>query len=84
VSPLGWDYQFLTSVLALTLLLRYWIMFPRAWRWLLGANLVVIGFSVYDVMGRVAYQKFMSWSLLTACFLLVAVSLGYLRYRRRG
>jgi len=82
VSPLGWDYQFLTSVLALTLLVRRWTDFSRFWRWLLAANLFVIGLSIYDVVGRAAYQKFMAWSVLTASFLLVVGYLGYLRYRR--
>jgi len=82
VSPLGWDYQFLTSVLALTLLARRWTDFPRPCRWLLAANLFVIGFSIYDAIGRAAYQRFMAWSVLTASFLLVLGYLGYLRYRR--
>jgi len=82
VSPLGWDYQFLTSALALTLLARHWTEFPRPFRWLLAANLIVIGFSIYDVIGRAAYQKFMSWSVLTCSFLLVVGYVGYLRYRR--
>ncbi len=81
VSPLGWDYQFLTSVLGLTLLARHWTDFSRLWRWLLGANLFLIGFSIYDLIGRAAYQKFMAWSVLTASFLLVVGYLGQLRYR---
>lgn len=84
MSPLGWDYQFLTSVLALTLLARHWNDFPRPCRFLLGATLFFIGFSIYDVMGRAAYQKFMAWSLLTACFLLVISYLAYLRYTRKA
>ena len=32
VSPLGWDYQFLTSALALTVLARHWTDFPRPFR----------------------------------------------------
>jgi len=82
VSPLGWDYQFLTSVLALTLLSRHWATFPPASRAVLGVNLFVIGFSIYDVIGRVAYQKFMAWSVLTACFLLVVGYLVFLRFNR--
>lgn len=82
VSPLGWDYQFLTSALALTLLARHWNDFPRPWRWPLGANLLLIGFSIYDLIGRATYQKFMAWSVLTASFLLLLGYLGYLRYRR--
>ena len=83
VSPLGWDYQLLTSVLALTVLARHWTDFPRPYRWFLGATLFLIGFSIYDLMGGAAYQAFMAWSLLTLCFLIVTGYLAYLRYLRR-
>jgi alpha-1,2-mannosyltransferase len=82
VSPLGWDYQFVTSVLALTLLARHWTDFPRACRHVLGANLFVVGFSIYDLMGRAAYTSFMEWSVLTPSFVLVILYLSYLRYFR--
>jgi hypothetical protein len=82
VSPLGWDYQFLTSALALTLLARHWTHFPRPARFLLAVNLLVIGLSIYDLMGRAAYAKFMEWSVLTASFLLLLGYLTYLRYER--
>jgi hypothetical protein len=79
VSPLGWDYQFVTSVLAITLLARHWFDLPVVGRYLLGANLAVIGLSIYDLIGASAYGAFMAWSVLTPCFLLV---LGYLAYIR--
>lgn len=82
VSPLGWDYQFLTSVLAVTLLAHHLFDFSKAFRWLLLVNLFVAGFSIYDLMGRAAYRAFMSWSVLTVCFLLVFVYLVSLRWRR--
>jgi alpha-1,2-mannosyltransferase len=82
VSPLGWDYQFLTSVLALTLLARHWFDFPKLSRAILGANLAVIGLSIYDVIGATAYRTFMARSVLTVSFLVVVGYLAYLRYRR--
>jgi hypothetical protein len=82
VSPLGWDYQFLTSVLAVTLLAHHLSDFNRALRWILLANLFVAGFSIYDLMGRAAYGAFMSWSILTVSFLLVVFYLVSLRWRR--
>jgi hypothetical protein len=81
VSPLGWDYQFLTSALALTILARHWRDFPRPARVVLAANLVVVGLSLYDIMGRAAYAKFMEYSILTLCFLLLLGYLTALRYR---
>jgi alpha-1,2-mannosyltransferase len=82
VSPLGWDYQFLTSVLVVTLLARHWHDFGTAGRIVLGANLFVIGFSIYDVMGRSAYRAFMNWSVLTVSFLAVLGVLVTARWRR--
>jgi hypothetical protein len=82
VSPLGWDYQFLTSVLALTLLAHHLSDFSYALRWILLANLFLAGFSIYDLMGRAAYRAFMGWSVLTVSFLLVVFYLVSLRWRR--
>jgi hypothetical protein len=81
VSPLGWDYQFLTSVLGITLLARHWSDFSTAGRALLGANLAVIGLSVYDIIGPAAYSRFMGWSALTLSFLLVVGYLASVRYK---
>jgi hypothetical protein len=81
VSPLGWDYQLLTSVLAVTLLARHWYDFGAAGGWILGANLFVVGFSIYDLMGREAYRAFMSWSVLTLSFLVVLGFLAIARWR---
>ncbi len=81
VSPLGWDYQFLTSVLAVTLLARNWTYFPPLGRFLLGVDFAVIGFSVYDLIGRGAYTAFMAWSVLTLSFLVLIGFLTHLRYR---
>ncbi|MGH9337628.1 MAG: glycosyltransferase family 87 protein, partial [Vicinamibacteria bacterium] len=52
VSPLGWDYQLVTSVLAMTLLARHGNAFSPPARILLALDLALIGLSVYDVMGR--------------------------------
>jgi hypothetical protein len=82
VSPLGWDYQLLTSVLAVSLLAEHWHELGSLHRFFLGANLTVAAFSIYDVIGRAAYGAFMHWSVLTVNFLVVAGSLLVLR--RRG
>ena len=82
VSPMGWDYQFLTAVLAITFLADRFTELPL--RWLLAVNLAVIGFSIYDVMGRTAYQAFMNASVLTVCFAIVVAYLAYARAARLG
>ena len=45
------------------------------------AAIVMIAFSVYDLMGRAAYGVFMSLSLITVCYLVVLAALGVLRAR---
>jgi hypothetical protein len=82
VSPLGWDYQLLTSVLAVSLLAEHWRELALSHRWFLGANLAVAAFSIYDVIGRAAYGRFMHWSVLTVNFLVVTGYLVLLRRRR--
>ena len=82
VSPMGWDYQLLTAVLAVTLLADHFVALPL--RWLLAINFIVIGFSIYDLVGRTAYQAFMNASVLTVCFAIVVAYLAYLRAARLG
>ena len=80
VSPMGWDYQLLTSVLAVTLLAEHLDQLP--FRWLAAVNFFVIGFSIYDLIGRTAYRAFMNASVLTVCFAIVVAYVVYLRFVR--
>ena len=82
VSPLGWDYTFLMSLLGLTIILHYFSKYSLFWKIFLVANLCIISLSLYDVLGRNAYSVFMSWSVLTLNFLILLGYLGYLRMRR--
>ncbi len=82
VSPLGWDYTFLAGAPALILLLDRWKSLSPAARWLLGADCAIIALSLYDVMGRALYGRFMSLSVITLCYLALLPGLAYLRRRR--
>ena len=44
--------------------------------------LCAIGFSIWDVIGRPAYQRFMHLSMITICYLVVIGALAVLRQRR--
>jgi hypothetical protein len=44
--------------------------------------LVAIGLSLYDVMGRAAYSRFMSLSVITLCYFVVVWGLWELRRRQ--
>lgn len=81
LSPQGWDYVFLVSAPAVMFLVNYGDLLPGPLRWLTGAALATIAFSVYDLMGREAYAAFMSLSVITLCFLVILTALGALRAR---
>lgn len=82
VSPLGWEYTFLSATPALVLLLDRWKSLSPPARWLLGADCAVIALSLYDVMGRALYARFMSLSIITLCYLALLPGLAWLRRRR--
>jgi len=82
VSPMGWDYNFVLALLAVTLIVVEFPSFPRAGQWILAIDLAIIGVVVYDLVGRRAYAAFMQSSATTVNFLLVLLSLAYLRLRR--
>lgn len=81
LSPQGWDYVFLVSTPAIALLANYGSRLPRAVRYVSVAAVLVIGLSLYDVMGRSNYAAFMQLSIITICFLVVVAALVTLRIR---
>jgi Glycosyltransferase family 87 len=82
ISPQGWDYVFLISTPAVMYLVNYADELPRSMRLGVTIALLVIAFSLYDLMGRRAYAAFMSWSMITACYVIVIAGLMTLRVRR--
>ncbi len=82
VSPLGWDYTFLAAAPALVLILRHWSDYPLSARVWLAVDLGIISLSLYDILGRSLYAKFMSISVVTMCFLAFLYYLGRLRFKR--
>jgi hypothetical protein len=84
VSPLGWDYTLLSTVPAVMLVLNNFDVFPRPAGALLILDLAVAGLSVYDLMGRALYAKFMALSIITVNFLVLAAFLAWLRLKGRA
>lgn len=84
LSPLGWDYTFLSAFPAVVLIIRHFAAFPRPWRVLLAVDLTVIALSLYDLLGRRLYGQFMSWSVPTINFLIIVGALFYLRMKRNA
>jgi hypothetical protein len=81
LSPQGWDYVFLVATPAIMFVLNYFADLPRAMRAAATAALALIGFTLYDIMGRAAYAKFMMLSVITVCFFAIVVALVTIRTR---
>ena len=82
VSPQGWDYLFLTATPAVAIWANYDDRLPLPLRALTWLALGVVAFSIYDVLGRELYAKFMALSIVTICFVIVVAALAALRFRR--
>jgi len=82
VSPLGWDYTFLMSLLGITIVLRQFQNYTFFWKIVLIVNLCIISLSLYDLLGRETYSLFMSWSVLTINFLFLIGYLSFLRIKK--
>jgi hypothetical protein len=82
ISPQGWDYVFLVSTPAVMYLVNYSETLPRHLRTAVIGALLIIAFSLFDLLGRAAYRVFMSWSMITWCYLVVIAGLVTLRVRR--
>jgi hypothetical protein len=82
ISPQGWDYVFLLSALATMMLVNYKDALPPIVKPAVVTALVVVAFSIYDVIGRAAYQRFMRLSLITVCYLVIIGGIAALRLRK--
>jgi hypothetical protein len=82
VSPLGWDYTLLAAAPAVMLITCHLDKFSPAARGFLYVDFAVIGLSLYDLMGRALYSRFMASSAITLCFMILIGCLCYLRFRR--
>jgi hypothetical protein len=80
-SPQGWDYVLLLATPAVVCLVDRWGDLDVVWRVVVAASLVVMGLTLYDVMGRALYFRFMALSVVSVCAILLAVSLAHLRWK---
>ncbi|HSC26216.1 MAG TPA: glycosyltransferase family 87 protein [Vicinamibacterales bacterium] len=82
LSPQGWDYVFLISTPAILYVVNYEDRLPAALRAASLLAIATVGLSLYDVMGRASYARFMALSVITLCFLVIVSALVSLRLRR--
>jgi hypothetical protein len=81
LSPQGWDYVLLLATPATVCLVDRWTDLSTAWRALAAASLAVMGLTLFDVMGRTMYGRFMALSIVSVSALLVAAVLAHLRWK---
>lgn len=81
VSPQGWDYVLLLGTPAVVCVADRWRELRTPWRVASGTALALMGFSMFDLLGRAAYGQFMAWSVVTVCAVAVAATLAQIRLR---
>ena len=82
LSPQGWDYVLLLATPAVVCIVDRWPELPAVWRSGLAVALATMGLTMFDIMGREWYGRFMALSLISVCALSIAAGLVYVR--RRG
>ena len=81
LSPQGWDYVFLVATPAVVFILNYFSDLSPPLRAAVAGALVLTGFTLYDIMGRAAYSRFMMLSVITVCFFVLVAALAAIRLR---
>jgi len=82
ISPQGWDYVLLLGTPAVVCLVDRWRLVSLEWKIFFGAALALLGLTIFDLMGRARYDRFMAWSLISVAAVAVAGALAHLRWRR--
>jgi hypothetical protein len=82
ISPQGWDYALLLATPAVVCLVDRTPEMDGGWRWLTGAALAVMGLSIFDLMGRALYARFMAASVVSVCAIVLALALARLRQQK--
>jgi hypothetical protein len=79
LSPQGWDYVLLLATPAVVCLVDRWSELTIPWRVVVAVSLTVMGLSIYDVLGRELYARFMATSAISVCGIAMALSLVEIR-----
>lgn len=82
LSPQGWDYVLLLATPAVVCLVDRWREFTRLWQWGLGVALALMSLTMFDIMGRALYGRFMALSVISVCALALAAGLVRARWDR--
>lgn len=82
LSPLGWYYNYLYSLLAVVVLVNYIDSFPSLLKYVLILNFVVIGASLMEVLGEEVFRFYTEYSLVIINYIIILFFLLYLRVRK--
>lgn len=81
LSPQGWDYMLLLATPAVACLIDRFREVSRPWQAITGAALFVIGFTIFDVVGRRVNDFVAQSALISLCAIVLVASLAHLRAR---
>jgi hypothetical protein len=82
LSPQGWDYVLLLATPAVVCIVDRWRELDRTWRFGQAVALVLMCLTMFDLMGRELYGRFMALSLVTVAAMMLAMGLAHLRWRK--
>ncbi len=80
-SPLAWYYNYLYSILTIVFLINYLDKFSKVLKYVLIANLIIIGGSLREVLRKEAFRFYTGYSLVVISYLIVLFHLFYLRVK---
>jgi hypothetical protein len=81
LSPLGWYYNYLYGLAAVVLILNSFGRLSPAWRIVAFADLLLIGGTLREVLGKTAFRFYTHHSLVALNFIVVLLVLAHLRRR---
>ena len=81
-SPLGWYYNYLYALPAAFILLSAWPLLSRPWKWTLAADLILIGGSLREILGKTLFRLYTHHSLVAVNFLVLLAVLVHVRDRK--
>jgi hypothetical protein len=81
LSPQGWDYMLLLATPAVACLIDRFREVSRPWQIATGATMLVVGFTIFDVIGRRANDFVAQRALISVGAIVLVVSLAHLRAR---
>jgi len=83
-SPLGWYYNYLYSVLGILAVILAFPALPRPWKYVLIADLIMIGASLRELLGKALFDFYGGYSLVVLNFLVILAALAYLRFAKNS